>query len=146
MEELVKLISWIEIFCLSFRVLLNWILLLLDIIIIEYYWTVLWNCYIYWCTGLVSSSIILTSWREGASLALVGSFYIDQPYTPCFQIGLVISKSESLDQLRLTLEDERLMLKLIFFYFSWIWPVTLRIKNRDFMVTLESSHWEAISS
>ena len=54
----------------------------------------------HWNTGLVSSDIILTSWEEGASLALVGHpssdavtikipygaylYLIDQPCTPSF--------------------------------------------------------------
>ena len=58
------------------------------------------------------------SWGEGASLALVdlpssdcvtmktpygvGFYYIDQPGTPTFPIGLVKTESEVLDQFRLT--------------------------------------------
>ena len=74
-------------------------------------------------TGVASSSVSVISWGEGASLASVGHwssdavtikmpdgvrffFYIDQPYTLSFLIGVVISKSESLDQLELTEKDE----------------------------------------
>ena len=59
-------------------------------------------------TGLVSSRDILTSWGEGASLALVGhpssdgvtikmpygvDVFIDQLCTPSFPIGLVKTES-----------------------------------------------------
>ena len=61
-------------------------------------------------TGLVSSRVSLTSWGECASLALVGHpssdcitikipygadiYYVDQPRTPSFPIGLVKAKSD----------------------------------------------------
>ena len=71
----------------------------------------------HWNIGLVSSRVSLTSWGEGASLALVNHlscdgvtmkipygvfYYNDQPCIPSFPIGLVKTESESLAQLRLT--------------------------------------------